>query len=156
MRPRILEWYRVDPWPRMRRVIAIGPSVLTLGGLVMAVSFLTRQPASVRIDAAVIGLVLVAGAAIYTAVGMGRILRDDAYLAIRTDGVALRTDGPETLVAWDDLEAARWDPERQELVLVTVHGRSVATVERFARVTGRELADRVTRARQRAAMNLLR
>jgi hypothetical protein len=153
---RIVDWYRVDPWPRIRRVIAIGPSILTLGGLVVAVSFLTHQPESVRIEAAIVGLVLVAGAAIFTAIGMGRILRDDAYLAIRTDGVAVRVGSTDAVVPWDELEEARWDALQGALVLVLADGRTLVAAARFARVTGPELAGLVTRARQRAAMNLLR
>lgn len=156
MSVRIVEWYRVDPWPRMRRIIAIGPSILTAGGLVVAVSFLTHQPESVRVEAAIVGLVLVAGAAIFTAIGMGRILRDDAYLAIRTDGVAVRIPGTDVVIPWDDLAEARWDAERGAIVLLLADGRTVVAAARFAGVTGPDLAGLVARARRRAAMNLLR
>jgi hypothetical protein len=140
----------------MRRIMTIGPSILTVGGLVVAVSFLTHQPESVRIEAAVVGLVLVAGAAIFTAIGMGRILRDDAYLAIRTDGVAVRLASAEAVVAWDDLAEARWDAARGAVVLALVDGREVVAAARFTGVSGADLAAHVARARQRAAMNLLR
>src|SRR5580692_5606218 len=91
--PRIVEWYRADPWPRMRRALIIGPAVLTLGGVVVAASFLTYQPLNVRIGAAVLGLALVLSGALFSVMGMQRILRDEVSLALRTDGVALRVGG---------------------------------------------------------------
>lgn len=154
--PRIVDWYRADPWPRMRRVLVTGPAVLALGGLVTAASFLARLPRDLRLDAMMAGLALVAGGALFTMVGMSRILRDDAYLALRTDGVALRIAGVDTLVRWDDLASVRWDGPRGELVLEQVGGILIAVVPRFAEVTGAELAERVVRTQQKAAMGLLR
>lgn len=152
--PRIVEWYRVDPWPRMRPIVVIGPALLTLGGLVVAVSFVTHQPADVRFAATVIGLVLVGGAALVTMVGMSRILREDAYLAVRTDGVALRLEALDVLVPWGDLGAVRWDAGRAELVLERDGADEVRTACRFARISGKELAERIARARLRIAMKL--
>jgi hypothetical protein len=156
--PRIVEWYRADPWPRMRRFVLIGPALLTLGSLVVAVSFLTHQPADVRTAATMVGFALVASAALVTTIGMSRMLRDrdDAYVALRTDGVVLRTNGRETLVPWHELAAARWDAARAELVLERDGADEVRTACRFARVSGRELAERIARTKLRAAMNLLR
>jgi hypothetical protein len=152
--PRIVEWYRVDPWPRMRPFVFIGPGLLTLGGLVVGVSFVTHQPADVRFAATVIGFVLVGGAALVTMVGMSHILRDDAYLAVRTDGVALRLQALDVLVPWGELGAVRWDPGRAELVLERDGAEEVRTGCRFARISGKELAERIGRAKLRIAMKL--
>jgi hypothetical protein len=154
--PRIVEWYRVDPWPRMRRFVVAGPGLLTLGGLVVAVSFMTHQPSDVRLVATMVGFALVAGAAVVTTIGMSRILRDDEYLALRTDGVVIRAGDCDTLVRWNELAAARWDPARGELVLERDGADEVRTTCRFARVSGRELAERIARTKLRVAMNLLR
>ena len=154
--PRIVEWYRVDPWPRMMRYVVIGPALLTLGALVVAVSFVTRQSADVRLAATAIGFVLVAVAAVVTMAGMFRLLRDDAYLAMRTDGVALRTGGVDVVVPWSDLGAVRWDEARAELVLERDGADELRTAARFAGATGPQLAARIGRVKQRIAMNLLR
>ena len=152
--PRILSFYRVDPWRRIRRVLLLGPGALATGGLVIAVSFLTRQPLGVRVDAAAVGFVLIAGGALYTLAGMHRILRDDLVLSLRTDGVMLQSEGRETLVAWDELTRVRWDPGPAELVLERASGEPIVLVRPFARITGRELADRVATTKRRLAMNL--
>jgi hypothetical protein len=151
----ILDWYRVDPWPRMRRVLVAGPALLSLGGLVVAVSFATRQPQATRSLAVVVGLALVASGAGLTLAGMFWILRDDAYLVIRTDGVAVRLPPRETLLLWSDLARARWDEARVALVLQRCDGESVVVARRFAGIAGPELAAKVEQARRRASLGML-
>ncbi len=154
----ILDWYRADPWPRMRRVLIAGPSLLSLGGLVVAVSFATREPRDVRAAAAVLGLALVASGAGLTLAGMFHILRDDAYLAIRTDGVAfvsLASPAGEVLLAWSDLARVRWDDLRLELVLERKDGEPVVMARPFARIGGPELAGKIEQARRRESLGML-
>lgn len=152
----MVEFYRVDSWPRMKRVLITGPSVLTLGGLVIAISFMTRHSRDLRLDACVIGFFLVAGAAIYTMFSMQRILRDDVYLALRTDGLVVQSSGSETLVAWDDLEAARWDAARAAVVLERTGGEPLVLDRPFAKIEGAALAQRIVAVRRKIAMNLIR
>jgi hypothetical protein len=153
---RIVEWYRVDPWPRMRRVLLVGPAVLTVGGLVIAVSFLTRQPQHVRVGAAILGFACVLSGACFTMVGMQRILRDEVCLAVRTDGLAVRASGSETLVPWDDLAEARWDTTLAALVLERQGQVALVLAHVFAEVGGPELARRLKQAKRRADLNMLR
>lgn len=155
MPPVILDWYRTDPWPRMRRLLIAGPALLSLGGLVVAVSFAARQPERVRSTAAVVGLMLVASGASLLLAGMFRILRDDAYVAIRTDGVVLRLLSRETLLVWSELARARWDAQSAELVLERTEGEPIVVTQTFARIAGPELADKLERMRRRASMGML-
>jgi hypothetical protein len=152
---RILDWYRTDPWPRMRRVLIAGPALLSLGGLVVAVSFATREPRVVRSVASVVGLALVAGGASLTLGGMFGILRDDAYLAIRTDGVVFQASSRETLLAWSELARARWDEAQGGLVLERRDGEAFVVPRRFAGIAGPALAEKVELARRREAMGML-
>jgi hypothetical protein len=157
--PRILSFYRVDPWTRMRRVLLLGPAALTLGGVVMALSFVTHQSPRIRVDAAAAGFVLVAGGALYTLASMQRILRDDLVLVLRSDGIVIQAaaqPGGETLIPWDELTAARWDPSRAELILERESGEPVVLTRPFARIGGRELAASIAAAKRRIAMNLVR
>jgi hypothetical protein len=154
--PRILEWYRADPWPGMRRVLVAGPSLLTLGGLVIAVSFLSSVSGEVRSDASAAGFALIGSGALVTIFGMGRILRDDSYVALRTDGVAVHVGGQETLVTWDGLVGVRWDPSRSALILEREGSPSIVVERGFARTPGTEVAGRIEQTRRRAALNMLR
>lgn len=156
MPPRILEFYRADPWPGMRRVLLAGPALLTLGGLVTAVSFLSSVSREVRVETSAAGFALVGGGALVTIFGMSRILRDDSYVALRTDGVAVRVNGHETLVPWEGLVSARWDASRAELVLEREGGSVIAVDRGFAHAPGPTVAKRIEQTRRRAALNMLR
>jgi hypothetical protein len=153
--PRIIEYYRADAWPAMRRVLVAGPVVLTLGALVIAFSFLTRPPHAVRLEAGAFGFVLIAAGALATAVGMQRILRDELFLALRSDGVVIQSPAGETLVGWDDLRAARWEADRAALVLERRAGDPIVLSRPFSRIAGRALAERILAVKRKAAMNLL-
>jgi len=86
------------------------------------------------------------------------ILRDDAYLAIRTDGVALvspASPAGEVLLAWSDLARARWDDRRVELVLERKEGEPVVVARPFARIGGPELAGKIEQARRRESLGML-
>jgi hypothetical protein len=155
--PRIIEWYRADPWPRMRRVLLTGPALLTAGGLIVFLSLITHQSMHVRIAAAVAGFALIAGGALLTMVGMHRILRDEVCLALRTDGVMVQSSGRESLIGWDELDGVRWDQARSELVLQRGGGAPPITVEgTFARIDGPTLVRRIEATKRKAALNLLR
>jgi hypothetical protein len=152
----IVDWYRADDSKRMRRVLVTGAACLTLGGLVVAVSFLTHQPARIREYAAVLGVVLVAGSAASTAIRMQAILREDVSVVLRTDGVAIQAGPDETIVPWGDVERARWDEARGALVIERVGAEAVVVAWRPAHISGPALAARIERDKQRAAMGLLR
>lgn len=157
---RIVEWYRADHGPRMRRVLFAGPGVLTLGGLIVAVSFVARHGADVRVAAALAGLALVALGAVFTAAAMYWTLRQDVYVALRTDGLSLHggsASAPEeTFIAWDAMAAARWDGARRELRVERVQGEALVVTRRYAGVSLSDLAYRIEQTRRRAAMGLLR
>jgi hypothetical protein len=140
----------------MRRVLFTGPSLLTAGGIIVAVSLVTRQSTSIRIDAAIAGFALVAGGALLTMLGMQRILREDVCVTLRTDGVAVQSSEGEVLVTWDELERAHWDGERRALLLDRKDGSPVAISRSFAAIDGPTLARRIEATKRKSAMNLLR
>jgi len=154
--PRIVEWYRADAAARIRHVLLRGPVALTSGGLVIAISFLTRQAQDLRVAAAALGFVLIAGGATYTMFAMQRILRDDVCLAIRTDGVALQTADGETLIRWSELTETSWDEAQHALSLGRSGGSAVVVGRAFGGIGGAELAARIAGAKRKAQMNLLR
>jgi hypothetical protein len=139
----------------MRRVLVVGPAVLTAGGLVIALTFAVHLARAARIDCTLAGLALVAGGASLTAVNMQRLLREEVSLALRTDGIAVQSAGTESFVSWDELERARWDEGGPALVLERRNAAPLVITRRFARIEGPALAARVQAAKRKAAMNLL-
>jgi hypothetical protein len=155
-RPRIVDWFRTDASRRMRRALVIGPLLLTTGGLVIAISFLTRQPASVRVESAFAGFVLIAGAAAFTLASMQGILRDEISVVVRTDAVVVQSARGDIVVPWGDLREARWDAAEGALILERIAGAGEAVVVRrsFARATGADVAGRVQQQKRRADLGL--
>ena len=153
---RILDWYRADTSARVRRILMVAPALMSFGGIVIAISFLSHQSQRVRVDAAAVGFVLIAASSVFTAATMYRILREDGSVTLRTDGVAVQSSGQETVVAWADLEAARWDLDQGALVLERRGAAPVVVAWTPAKISGPALAERLERDRQRAAMGLLR
>jgi hypothetical protein len=154
--PRIVEWFRIDPWPRIRLVLLTGPSILTVGGLVIAISFVSRAPPTARTWAAATGFVLIATGALSTMLRMQHLLRDEVLLALRTDGLMVQASPDETFVPWDELEGARWDAARGALVVSRAGGIEVAVARAFAGIAGDALAAKIMMTKRKAAMNLLR
>ena len=152
--PRIVDWYRADAWPRMRRILVTGPFVLTAGGLVIALSFLTRQPLDVRIAAAAVGFALIFGGAVSTLLVMHKILRDEVSVVVRTDGIAVQDARGETLVAWDDLSGATWDGARGALVIERASAGPLVVARTFVGLAGPELAARLLQHKRRADLKL--
>jgi hypothetical protein len=153
---RMVEWFRVDPWPRIRAVLLTGPPILTLGALVVALSFLTRASPSARVAAVVAGMALVAGGALYTMLAMQRVLYAETFVVLRTDGIGVQNASGETFVPWDEVEDARWDSTRGALVIVRTGGAEVTVSKRFAGIHGSDLARRILGTKRKAAMHLLR
>jgi hypothetical protein len=152
----IVDWFRADNSRRMGRVLVTGAASMLSGGLVIAVSFLTRQPEHVRQLSAAFGIVMVASSAAYTSFGMRAILKEDSSISLRTDGVSFQVGSTETLVLWSDVGSAKWDEEHRSLVIERVGAEPLVVPWRPARISGPDLAARIERDKQRASMGLLR
>jgi hypothetical protein len=105
-------------------------------------------------------MALVASGAGSTLAGMARILRDDSYLAIRTDGVELRLGAAEAIHRWEDIVRIRWDDARGAIVLELQGSEAdevteVAVARAFVGVTGPVLAERLERSRRQVSMGIL-
>jgi hypothetical protein len=157
---RIVEWYRPDHGRRLRRILIAGPGILTLGALLIALSFTARHAAELRVAEVLAGLGLVASGAAFTAASMYWTLRQDAYIALRTDGLAVHAASAsapqETFIPWDALARASWDSGSGEVRLEQVDGRVIVVTRTYAGITLSDLAQRIEQTRRRAAMGFLR
>jgi hypothetical protein len=86
---------------------------------------------------------------------MHRLLREDLYLALRTDGVMVQSPAGEMLVPWDDLEEVRWDEPSAALVLRRAAAEPIVLTRPFAGIGGQALAARVVAVRRKVAMKLM-
>ena len=141
----------------MRRVLLIGPPVLTLGGLVIAVSFLdasvARRPRRGRHRRA---RPRRRRRAAFTIAGMHRILRDDTYLASAPTASCSSPARARRVSPGTSSARARWDATRAALVLErSGASREPVVVSRpFAGIAGPALAGQIEQARRRASLGL--
>lgn len=87
-------------------------------------------------------------------VGLRRVLTEEAYLALRTDGAYFRNGAERSLVRWDDVEEIRH--EGGAVVFARHDGTSWVRRERFAGIEASELARRAAEIRRKALFGLLR
>lgn len=97
---------------------------------------------------------IVAGGGI-AIVGLNRTLRDESFLALRTDGAYFRAGRERSLIRWEDVEAVRWDEARREVVFESHDGERWCRGERFAGIDGPTLATRAGDIRRKALFGLL-
>jgi hypothetical protein len=152
----IVEWYRVDQSRRIRRVLGVGATLVTIGGLVVGLSFLTRQRHDVGVVEAFVGLLWVAAGSLQTVVRLQRVLRDDAHILLRTDALAMQAGTSEIAVAWDDIASARWDEQRTAVIVVRSSGEELVLDRPFAGIEGPQLVRRIEDAQRKSRFNLLR
>lgn len=90
-----------------------------------------------------------------TIVLLNRVLREERYLALRTDGAYLRLGDERELLRWEDVGGVRWDPERRVVAFELHDGSEWTRAERYAGIDGAELARRASDVRRKALFGLL-
>lgn len=102
-----------------------------------------------------LGLASIVGGGGIAIVGLNRVLREERFLALRTDGAFFRAGRDRSLIRWEDVAAVRWDDERRELAFDRHDGASWTRAERYAGIDGAELAKRAADVRRKALFGLL-
>ena len=102
-----------------------------------------------------LGLASIVGGAGVAIVGLNRVLREEHFLALRTDGAFFRAGRTRSLIRWEDVAEVRWDEGLRALSLERHDGDAWVRVERFAGIDGPELARRVAEVRRKALFGLL-
>lgn len=151
----LLEWYRADSSRRLRKVLGIGAGVLTSGALLTGLSFASHQHETLRNSAVVIGLLCTMGGALVAVIGLQRILAEDAYIAVRTDGILVHLGAHEEVLAWSDMERIRFDPARAAVVFTRRDGGELVIQRPLSGATHETLAPHLDSLRRKAEWNLL-
>jgi hypothetical protein len=153
----MVEFYRVDAMRRMRFVLSRGAALMACGALVVGLSFLTRAGEGGRIAAAALGAAFVLSGSLSTIIGLHAVLREEAYIALRRDGLEIATADACAAIAWDELAAVRCDRRDggERIVLVHRDGGERELSQAFAGTTRAALAKRLDEVRRKAQWNLL-
>ena len=181
---RIVEHYRVDVSRRMLRAIGIGVFVMTVGLAAATLAIMlprwsgdipeaaqrepllpdrsvtrirAQLPEDVRSQEAIfglIGLAFIPTGGLISIIGLNRLLSEDHYLALRTDGAVFSGDGGERdFVAWADVEEIR--AERGAVGFIRHDGDVWLRTERYAGIDAEELAKRASEVRRKGLFGLL-
>lgn len=174
----MLDAYRVDVSRALSRVLGLAAALVLVGsmatGAALVLARLEGVPITVgrRPDVAIatqaqpsvapsasplglgaLGLLFVLGGAATAIVGLRRVLREERYLLLRSDGALFVQGRRRRLVKWQDVEDVRH--EGRELVFLCHDGRALSIEERYGGVSLPELARRAALLRRKALFGLL-
>lgn len=157
---RLVDWYRLRPFRTLAYALVPGMLLLPLGNFVAAYSAARMAKAAEGPWLPLLlllGFGLMAAGPLWAMFSLFMSLRRDVYLAIRTDGLAVRLDAEreETLYSWESLTQIRYDPAQDGLCLELSDGEALILRGAFAGVTLAELARRIRDARRLAVWNRL-
>lgn len=154
--PGVVQWYRPTPHRRLLRQWAVGATLVTIGVFTVGLSLsnLFELATAARVVLALVGMAATIAGPTLTTVGSVRIMSEETYLLLRTDGVELTTDEERWFVPWSEVDEVRWDATQSAVVLARGgEERQVSGV--FQGIDGPTLASEMTLVRRRALMGLL-
>jgi hypothetical protein len=111
-------------------------------------------PSWLEITLGLFGIACIVGGGAGAMFSLRRVLMEESYLALRTDGALYQTDAERSFVAWDDVEEVRWDGAAVQFV--RHDGSAWARNERYAGIDGARLAKRAADVRRRALFGLIK
>jgi hypothetical protein len=149
--PPPIEWHRIDRGKTARRTLAFAAVLVTGGATFVGAGFMSRLDESTGHTIALAGacamlagLVLGAGMALV-------MIQEDAYLAVRADGIVLHwSRDDEAVLAWDTI--ASIDATESA---ITFHLSGDKTEEWKLPTGAQPLAKHLTELKQKAAHGLL-
>lgn len=151
MAAQLIEWYRIDPTPRVARVLAVAVPMIFVGCVCLALAWIGRSDTTeLRWVFACVGALSNVGGPVYAIVGLRRVLTYDEYVAMRTDGLELKLESHSVFYPWDSLSELVLD-ERGGLVLPDTY---VVLPARFSGIDARGLVRRMEQQRKRALLGL--
>ncbi len=100
-----------------------------------------------------LGCIVVGGGGAITQ--LNKVLSEEEYLALRTDGAYFRRGSTRELMKWEHVATVRWDEARAAVVFELQDGDEWLRPERFSGVDGPGLAARAAEIRRKALFGLL-
>lgn len=155
----LVDFYRVKQHARLVRAFLPAALFFVPAGAFVVILSLTSRVLSASLvpTTATLGLVLIAAGPLSAIVLLLRSMRDDAYVAIRLDGLALKPEprAPEELLVWDQIEDARFRQEIRAIAVTLRDGSERSFSGPFAEISLPALAEKIRDARRLAVWNRL-
>jgi hypothetical protein len=153
---RMREWYRVDRSSAIKRALGASAVLMATGSLVVGLSLLATRSPALRVVAAVVGFVSIAGGPILAFLGLRGPLVEELYLAMRDDGLVLHFEAPEVVIPWEAIERIAYDGARGSVRLRLRSGDDVEVARTFSGIATDALARKLDDCRRKADFHLLR
>lgn len=149
-----VEWYRPLVTSQMLRVVVPCSLLVLVASILVGVGILRESEDAVAYTLVLVGFVLLIAGPTLAAYGVLRLVREDVYLSVRTDGVLYHDGaGVASLVAWDDLGGVCVHPDGG-IALKRDAGPDLHIPEAFIGIDDVALAARLTDLQRRALMGI--
>lgn len=152
----MLEFFRLDRSDVIVPTLGIAIALTMVGSLLVAVGFVVHRFGSGFEHAfTVVGILSTASGPALVFWRLRRVLTEESYVALRSDGLALHRGTVETLIPWGELTAVRYEEAEKAIVLERGDEPPLRVTERFAGIDHAALAKRIDDLRRKASFNLL-
>lgn len=153
--PWILEWYRLDHSRHIKRALVTAAALTLVGSLTVAHALAIRSFGTAQVIVGLTGLAFTVAGPLVAIFGLRKVLLDDDYVALRSDGVCLAAGHPPRVLGWNDLREVRYEPEAEAVAFELSEGEVVHLRRCFAGIELPGLAKRIEHVRHKALWNLL-
>lgn len=111
-------------------------------------------PSALEVVLGVFGICCIFSGGVSAMWGLRRVMEEESYLALRTDGAFYQAAGERSFVPWEEIEEVRWDGAAVQFV--RHDGSAWARAERYAGIDGAALAKRAAEIRRKALFGLIK
>ena len=147
-----VDFFRVDRSAPTYRILALCAVAIMVGVLGIGAHLVHRIGADAAHVISVAGGVSVLAGLVVGFGSMAVMLFENAYLAIKDEGVIVHDNGKETTIAWDDLAAI----EVEERVFVALRRQGAPPIRFHAGKAAPDITAKVEEAKRKAAHGLLK
>jgi hypothetical protein len=150
----VVDWVSLTREPNLRRVLFAALGFLLAGVLLVVSSQAEGGIAHTHPWLSVCGVLAIVAGAVFTIVSLVVPVQRDAFVAIRMDGLVVKSDGEgQDRLSWDAI--ADVHHEGEFVYIVHEEGRVLSLEGPFEGATARELARRIGHAQRLALWNRL-
>ncbi|HAA55168.1 MAG TPA: hypothetical protein DCE42_10450 [Myxococcales bacterium] len=154
----IVEWYRPSHNKHMLKMWGLAVGVLMVGSTLLGLAFYSVhfQGSWLRTWFIILGTLATPAGPLLAIAGTQRLLQDETYLAIRSDGLFYHDEEQSMLIPWQLLEVSITHTPESQLCIDTNGQRSLTLDAPFIDITHEHLAKRIEELQKKALLGVLR
>lgn len=146
-----VDFFRVDRARAVRRLLAVAAALVTVGATTIGAHLVQRLSAHTGRLLSLVGGAITLSGLVLGFGSLAMLLFENVYILFTAEALVLHENGKETRIAWDDLAAVKVG-EKGFLVIE----RATGSLPWFVGAPAAEIATKITEARRKALLGLLR